>query len=116
MDLPVLDIVLGECIWTCTSNIDGERSVCFNSQTGVILNNRIEVGKPFHHKNVVVYGSAEEIYTQYLRMITVPKEKAWINNDNMGMFSVSQLMQGVFNKHSATIMKNIEDEHPEYLI
>lgn len=115
-ELPPLDRVLEQCVWVCTNNNHHERLLCFNTTSGVFVYNNIEVGKPFHHKNVVVKGTAEEIYSQYLNMIEVPKEKALLNNKNSGIFDRHHLIKGIFNEYKGIIMKNIESAHPEYLI
>ncbi|RLC44455.1 MAG: hypothetical protein DRH57_09150 [Candidatus Cloacimonadota bacterium] len=115
-ELPPLDRVLEQCAWVCTDNNQGERSLCFNTVSGVFVFNNIEVGKPFHHKNVVVHGTAEEIYEQFLNMLEVPKEKALLNNEDSGVFQRHHLIQGIFNEYKGIIMENIESAHPEYLI
>ena len=115
-DLTPLERVLEQCAWICTDNINGERTLCFNTKSGEFLYNKVEVGKPFHHKNVVVHGTAEEIYDEYSKLIEIPKEKAFLNNRAIGIFQRHRLIQGIFNEHNSIIMKNIEDAHPEYLI
>jgi len=63
-ELAPLDRVLKQCAWVCTVDNHHERLLCFNTNSGVFVYNNVEVGKPFHHKNVVVKGTAEEIYLQ----------------------------------------------------
>jgi len=65
---------------------------------------------------MIVQGTAEEIFTSYLGLFEIPKEKAFLNNKKMGIFRRHHLIQGVFNEHDGTIMKNINDTNPEYLI
>ena len=115
-DLKPIDRVLEQCAWVCTNTKQTKRMLCFNTKTGVFIYDEIKVGKPFHHKNIVVDGTAEEIYTKYLDMIELPKEKAFLNNKHNSLFRVHHLIQGVFNELNDTIMKNIESTHPEYLI
>ena len=111
-----IDKILEQCLWVSTFMKHGENRLCFNTENGVVLYKKEEVGKPFHHKNLSIKGSSEEIYSQYLTLIEIKKEKAFINNKREGMFDTHSLMRAKYYSHGREAMTLISKNNPELLI
>ncbi len=111
-----IDKVLEQCTWVSAFMKHGVNTLCFNSMDGVILYQREEVGKPFHHKNISINGTSEEIYKQYLDIIEITKEKAFLNNKRERLFQTHHLMRMRYYSDGGKAMRKIEKNFPELMI